>query len=94
VNSSFVECTTPLFDDDVSTIYKEYAPISVSMNGNDFGDDISTADFTFTGTAPYLSFFTIILLLAVIALFGFALAKYLEKRNEKAASEAAAGDNN
>jgi hypothetical protein len=32
----------------------------------------------------------------VIALFGYALAKYLEKRNEKAASEAAAasGDNN
>lgn len=89
VNETFVKCTTPPFDDDAGSIYKEYAPISVAMNGADYGEDHSTADFTFKGSAPFMSFFTIILLLLVIALFGFAVAKYLEQRKLKAEAEAA-----
>lgn len=83
INETFIKCTTPPYDGDASAIYKEYAPISVAMNGADYGDDVSTADFTFQGGAPFISFVTIILVLAVIALFGYAVAKYIEQRNKQ-----------
>lgn len=93
VNETFIKCTTPPYDDGADSIYKEYAPISVAMNGVDYGEDVSTADFTFLGTAPFLSFFTIILLLAVIALFGYAFSMYIEQKNKKADAAAAAANN-
>lgn len=92
VNETFVKCTTPPYDDGADSIYKESAPISIAMNGVDYGDDVSTADFTFLGTAPFMSFLTIIILLAVIALFGYAVAMYIEQKNKKA-DAAAAGVN-
>lgn len=91
VNETFIKCTTPPYDDGADSIYKESAPISVAMNGVDYGDDVSTADFRFLGTAPFLSFFTIIILLAVVALFGYAVAMYIEQKNKKADAAAAAG---
>ena len=88
VNETFIKCTTPPYDDGADSIYKEYAPISVAMNGVDYGEEVSTADFTFLGSAPFISFFTIIILLAVIALFGYAVAMYIEQKNKKAAAAA------
>jgi len=85
INETFIKCTTPPFDEGANTIYKEYAPISVAMNGQDFAEDQATADFTFTGTAPYISFLTIIILLAAIALFAYGVAMYLEARAKKKA---------
>jgi hypothetical protein len=77
INETFVKCTTPPFDEGADSINSEYAPISVAMNGVDYDDEHSYADFTFTGTAPMISFFTIILLLLVIAFFGYAVTIYL-----------------
>jgi len=91
VNETFIKCTTPPYDDGADSIYKESAPISVAMNGVDYGDDVSAADFQFLGTAPFLSFFTIIILLAVVALFGYAVAMYIEQKNKKADAAAAEG---
>lgn len=81
INETFIKCTTPPYDDGADSIYKEYAPISVAMNGVDYADDVSQVDFQFLGTAPYISFLTIIILLAAIALFGYAVAIYIEKKN-------------
>lgn len=41
INETFIKCTTPPFDEGADTIYKEYAPISVAMNGVDYADDHS-----------------------------------------------------
>lgn len=87
INETTIKCTTPPYDEGADTINKEYAPISVAMNGIDFNEDVATADFQFTGTAPYISFLTIIILLAAIALLAYAAAMYIEKRNQQRAAE-------
>lgn len=78
INETFVKCTTPPFDDGADSIYKESASISVAMNGVDFNEDVSVADFQFMGTAPYISFVTILLLLGAIAFLGYAVAMLIE----------------
>jgi len=39
INETYIKCTTPPYDEGADTIYKEYAPISVAMNGVDYADD-------------------------------------------------------
>jgi len=80
INETFIKCTTPPFDEGTDSVGSESAPITVAMNGVDFMDD-SYASFTFTGSAPMLSFITIILLLAAIAFFAYATKVYLDKKN-------------
>lgn len=87
INETFVKCTTPPFDEGADSLYKEAAPISIAMNGVDFADDMSTADFTFTGTAPYISFVTILLLLGAIAFLGYAVAKLIEQYHKRRPQE-------
>jgi hypothetical protein len=82
INETFIKCTTPPFDDTTDSIYKENAAISVAMNGIDYNEDLTVAEFQFLGTAPFISFFTIILLLGAIAFLGYAIAMYLEKKNK------------
>lgn len=79
VNETFVKCVTPPFDEGADSIYKESASISLAMNGVDFMDDVTVADFQFTGTAPYISFVSILLLLAAIAFLGYAISKVIEE---------------
>jgi len=93
VNETFIKCTTPPFDDGADSIYKEYAGISVAINGVDYAEDVSVADFKFTGSAPFISFFTIILLLAALAFLGYAVAMYIEQQNRKKDAEANAANN-
>lgn len=90
INETFIKCTTPPFDDGADSIYKEDASISVAMNGVDFNEDISIAQFQFLGTAPYISFVTIILLLAAIAFLGYAVAMLIEQYHKKKNND---GDN-
>lgn len=45
INETFIKCTTPPFDEGADTIYKEYAGISVAMNGVDYNEDMTVADF-------------------------------------------------
>lgn len=86
INETFIKCTTPPFDEGADSLYKESASISVAMNGVDFAEDQSTADFTFTGSAPYISFVTILLLLAAIAFLGYAVAMLIEQYHKKQAA--------
>lgn len=72
VNATTVKCTTPPADDSSDTIYKETVKFSLAMNGEDFMEDSSDLPFIFVGTAPYISFATIILTLLAIAFVGFA----------------------
>lgn len=83
INETFIKCTTPPYDESADSLYKESAPISVAMNGVDFADDMSTADFTFRGTAPYISFFSILLLLGAIAFLGYAVAMLIEQYHKR-----------
>jgi hypothetical protein len=72
VNATTVKCTTPPTDDSPDSIYREVVKFSLAMNGQDFMEDSSDVDFTEVGTAPYISFATIILTLLAIAFVGFA----------------------
>jgi hypothetical protein len=86
INETFIKCTTPPYDEGADSIYKEYAPISVAMNGVDYADDVSMVEFQFLGTAPYISFVTILLLLAAIAFLGYAVAMLIEQYHKKNAA--------
>lgn len=57
--------------------------MSVALNGQDFAEDISTIEFTFVGTAPYVSFVAILLTLAAIAFLGYAIARLIESNSNK-----------
>lgn len=78
LNSSCIKCTTPPYDDSPDTIYRETVPVAVALNGQDFAEESSNIEFTFLGTAPYVSFAAILLTLAAIAFLGFAVAKLIE----------------
>lgn len=72
VNQTTVKCTTPATDEPADSIYRETVVVAVAMNGQDYLEDQSTAEFTFVGTAPYISFATILLTLLAIGFVGFA----------------------
>jgi hypothetical protein len=86
INETFIKCTTPPYDETADSIYKESADISVAMNGVDFNDDVTTANFQFMGTAPYISFVTIILLLGAIAFLGYAVAMLIDQYHKRQAA--------
>jgi hypothetical protein len=90
LNSSAISCTTPAFDETADSIHKESVSVSVALNGQDFAEDISTIEFTFVGTAPYVSFVAILMTLAAIAFLGYAIALLIESFNKKKNDEAAA----
>lgn len=85
INETYIKCTTPPYDEGADAIHAESAPISVAMNGVDYNEDVTTADFTFTGTAPFISFITIIILLAAIAFFGYAVMMFIQHKNRQPA---------
>lgn len=72
VDSKTIKCTTPPADDPPDTIYKETVNLAVALNGQDYMEDDSATEFTFIGTAPYISFATIVMTLLAIAFVGFA----------------------
>ena len=72
LNSTTIKCTTPPADDPADSIYREAVSFGVAMNGYDFQEELSPVEFTFVGTAPYISFATIVMTLLAIAFVGFA----------------------
>jgi hypothetical protein len=72
VNATTVKCTTPPTDDSADSVYREVVKFSLAMNGQDFMEDSSDVDFTEVGTAPYISFATIVLTLLAVAFVGLA----------------------
>jgi hypothetical protein len=73
INATTIKCTTPPGDDPPDSIYRETVILSVSMNGQDFEEENSGTEFTFVGTAPYISFATIVMTLLAIAFVAYAV---------------------
>jgi hypothetical protein len=73
VNATTIRCTTPATDEAPDSIYRETVTVSVAMNGQDFQEDSSEVEFTFVGTAPYISFLAILLTLVAIGFVAFAV---------------------
>lgn len=73
INATTIKCTTPPGDDPPDSIYRETVILSVSMNGQDFEEENAGTEFTFVGTAPYISFATIIMTLFAIAFVAYAV---------------------
>ena len=82
INSTTIRCTTPATDEPPDTIYKEAVTVSVSMNGQDFMEESSEVEFTFVGTAPYISFMTILLALLAVAFVGLMWSIYVNSRSD------------
>jgi len=78
VNSSVIKCTTPPTDESPDSVYREQVAVAVALNGQDFAEDTSSVEFTFLGTAPYVSFAAILMTLAAVAFLGYAVALLIE----------------
>ena len=82
LNSTMIKCTTPTGDDPPDSIYRETVILSVAMNGQDFEEDSTYTEFTFIGTAPYISFATIIMTLFAIAFVAYAVTVCTSARGD------------
>jgi hypothetical protein len=82
MNSTTVKCTTPATDESPDNVYRETVYVSVAMNGQDFMDDSSSVEFTFVGTAPYISFAAILLLLLALGfvIYAFTSLEYIKSK--------------
>jgi len=79
VNSTTIKCVTPSVSDDPDSIWKETVRITVALNGQDFDEENSDADFTFVGTGSTLVFWpyvigTLLIGLLLVALIVFCSA--------------------
>ena len=72
-----MKCTTPPTDEPADEIYKETVVFSLAMNGQDFQEDDSEIEFTFNGTAPFISFATIVMTILAIGFVSFAVIVYI-----------------
>lgn len=81
INSTTIKCTTPPGDDPPDAIYRESVILSVAMNGQDFEEDATGTEFTFVGTAPYISFATIIMTLLAVAFVAYAVTVYTDRKS-------------
>lgn len=84
VNSTTVKCTTPASNEPPESIYREAVQVSVALNGQDYAEETSQAEFTFVGTAPYISFATIILLALALLFAGLGAARCINRSSETA----------
>lgn len=74
MNETTVMCATPVNDESPDDVYRETINVAVAMNGVDFEESEYSPEFTFVGTAPYLSFTAILLTLAAVAFVLYAVA--------------------
>jgi hypothetical protein len=90
VNQTTILCLTPNIADDPEDISAEAVPITVAMNGVDFNDDYSQADFTFNGTGGVVSTWVVIigtlifaLLLLAMGICATGLQEFLRRKGEE-----------
>lgn len=80
VNQTMIKCLTPSLLENPEDIYRETVQFSVSMNGYDYIYEINSFDFTFIGTADWISLgpiiMTIILAGLVVAAFIYFVQNY------------------
>ena len=88
INKTTILCLTPNIQDDPSDISEEEVTVTVALNGIDFNDDYSTAQFTFIGTGGSVSSWVIImgtlifgLLILAIVIFLGGLQELMKARN-------------
>lgn len=87
VNKTTIKCVTPSVSDDPDTIWKETVRITVALNGQDFDDDNSDADFTFVGTGSTLVFWPYVIGTLLIGLLLVALIVFCSALLQKASFE-------
>lgn len=73
VNKTTIKCITPTVQDDPEDIWRETVRITVALNGQDFDEEQSDADFTFIGTGSTLVFWPYVLGTLLIGLLLVAL---------------------
>ena len=83
VNKTTIKCVTPSINEDPDTIWRETVKLTVALNGQDFDEETSDADFTFVGTGSTLVFWpyvigTLLIGLLLVALIVFCSA-FLQK---------------
>jgi hypothetical protein len=67
INKTTILCSTPIIQEDPTNIYRETVQLVVSMNSQDFDEESSSVDFTFTGRGSAWGFWPPILLTILIA---------------------------
>ena len=72
INDTTVMCTSPATDIEPDEVYRETVNVAVAMNGVDFMESDDSPEFTFVGTAPYISFAAILLILLAVGFVLFA----------------------
>lgn len=77
MNETTVKCLTPYVLDSPADIYREKVAFSLSMNGYD--QEIEGFEFTFVGTAPWISMSSIILTIIILGLVVFAFIWLVQK---------------
>lgn len=82
MNDTTVMCTTPVNDESPDDVYRETVNIAVAMNGVDFEESEYSPEFTFVGTAPYLSFTAILLTLLAVGFVLYTGAMFMQSRAE------------
>jgi hypothetical protein len=87
VNKTTIKCVTPSVSDDPDSIWKETVKITVALNGQDFDEENSDADFTFVGTGSTLVFWPFIIGTLLIGLLLVALIVFCSALLQKASFE-------
>jgi hypothetical protein len=77
VNETTVKCLTPYILESPADIYREKVTFSLSLNGYD--EEITGYEFTFVGTAPWISMSSIIITIFILGLVIFAFIWLVQK---------------
>ena len=89
VNKTTVKCVTPSVQDDPDSIWRETVRITLALNGQDFDEENTEADFTFVGTGSTLVFWPYVIGTLLIGLLLVALIVFCSALLQKASFETA-----
>lgn len=78
---------TPSVSEDPDDIWKETVIIAVAMNGQDFDEENSEAEFTFVGTGSTLVFWPYVIACILIGLLIIALIMFCSAMLQKVSFE-------
>ena len=90
LNTTAVKCLTPSVTEDADSIWKEEVIILVAMNGQDYNEEKSEAEFTFIGTGSALVFWPYVIACLLIGLLLIALIAFCSAIMQKMSFEKAA----
>jgi hypothetical protein len=73
INATTILCLTPSISENPKDIYEETVKVTVTMNGEDFNTDHSSAMYTFIGTGGAISLWVVIMGTLVFSLLAISL---------------------